>query len=73
MLFSAWQWLKQYLETDSIDDGRQIDCSDEHPEKVKSPRIRMAEPGSNVKCDRFWHPLKQPGEIVSTDEGIEID
>jgi hypothetical protein len=33
----------------------------------------MSQPGSNVKVESFWQPVKQKWEMVLTDEGIQTD
>jgi anti-sigma regulatory factor (Ser/Thr protein kinase) len=53
--------------------GIQIDFSDEQPRNAKSPRIESREPTSNVTLERFAHPEKQRTEMISTDEGRQID
>jgi hypothetical protein len=67
------QFLKQDLEIVSIDEGMQIDVSDEQFSKADSPRFERREPIAKVKCDRFRQSLKQNREIVSIDEGTQID
>jgi hypothetical protein len=37
------------------------------------PRIEILEPVSNVNLERRWEYSKQESEIVSMDEGIQID
>jgi hypothetical protein len=65
--------LKQKAERVSIDEGIQIDSSDEQFEKAASPRVRSRQPRSNVNVRRCPHSLKQLFESVSIDEGIQID
>jgi hypothetical protein len=57
----------------SIDEGIQIDSSDEQLENADSPRFEILEPLSNVKIERFVHLKKQYEEMVPIDEGIQID
>jgi hypothetical protein len=57
----------------SIDEGIQIECSDEQFPNANSPRPETLQQLSNVKIERFLQPLKQFLEMVSTDEGIQID
>jgi hypothetical protein len=56
-----------------IEEGMQIDTSDEHHKNVNSPRTEILQPDSNVKDDRFPQLVKQLPETVSTDEGMQID
>jgi hypothetical protein len=51
----------------------QIDRSDEQPSNAWLARIDSSESGSNVKSERFRHLEKQPSEIVSTEDGMQID
>jgi hypothetical protein len=61
------------LESLSTDEGIQIDWSDEHCENADSPRSESLQPHSNAAEERALHSLKHDLEIVSTDEGNEID
>jgi hypothetical protein len=67
------QLRKQDSEIVSIDEGRQIDSSDEQSENADSPRSESLDPLSNVKVARHSHDLKQELEIVSIEDGIQID
>jgi hypothetical protein len=67
------QPVKQELEIVSIDDGRQIDPSDEHPRNADSPRLETREPGSNVKVESVLQPSKQDFGIASVHEGLQLD
>jgi hypothetical protein len=67
------QGVKQDLEIVSIDEGRQIDQSEEQWSKADSPRFESREPGSKVKCSRFRQDRKHSWAIVSTEEGMQID
>jgi hypothetical protein len=55
------------------DEGMQIDCNDEQEEKTSSSRAESLQPDSNVKSKRFWLQLKQNLEMVSNDDGIQIE
>jgi hypothetical protein len=57
----------------SIDEGIQIDLSDVQSSNADSPRLEIWQPDSNVSSERPWQFKKQNPEIVSTDEGIQID
>jgi hypothetical protein len=57
----------------TIDEGRQIDRSDKQSSKADPPRIEILEPVSNVTVERAWQLLKVESEIVSIDDGIQID
>jgi hypothetical protein len=57
----------------SIDEGIQIDGSDEQLENANAPRVVTRQQLSNVKIERFVQSKKQPDEMVSIDEGIQID
>jgi hypothetical protein len=56
-----------------MDEGRQIDESDEQLENADSPRVKSLHPDPNVTLESFSQQLKQPLQIVSTHEGIQID
>jgi hypothetical protein len=64
---------KHSLEIVSIDEGIQIDSSDEQLENADSPRVDTLQPISIVKMERFVQSWKQWLEMVSIDEGIQID
>jgi hypothetical protein len=51
----------------------QIDRRNKHSSNADFPKIETLEPASNVKFERVQQSLKQALEIVSTDEGIQID
>jgi hypothetical protein len=56
----------------SIEEGIQIERSDEHPANVNSSRMEIAQPYSKAKYEstlQFW---KQDFEIASMEEGIQI-
>jgi hypothetical protein len=57
----------------SIDEATQIDRSDEHLRNRDSLRIDSLQPGSNVKVESWRHDAKQDWEIVSIDEGMQIE
>jgi hypothetical protein len=65
--------VKQHDEIVSIDEGKQIDRSDEHQQKANSPIAATREPGSNLKSERALHERKQLAGITSTDEGMQTD
>jgi hypothetical protein len=64
---------KHSLEIVSIDEGIQIDRTDEQFLNVDSPRIETVQPLSKVNFERFVHFPTQESEIVSVDERIQID
>jgi hypothetical protein len=43
----------------AIDEGIQIDSSDEHPQNAQSPRPETLHPGSNVNIARARQESKQ--------------
>jgi hypothetical protein len=51
----------------------QIDCSSRHEQNAPSPRIESREPEANDSSDKLSQWLKQHFEIVSIDEGMQID
>jgi hypothetical protein len=55
------------------DEGMQIDCNDEHKQKVPLSRAESSQPGSNVKTRSLALQRKQASEMVSIDDGIQID
>jgi hypothetical protein len=59
------QHAKQELGIVSIDEGIQIDSSDEHPKNVDSPRIRTREPVSKVTITIVPQKQKHPHSIRS--------
>jgi hypothetical protein len=65
--------LKQLSEIVSIDEGIQIDRSDEQNENAYSPRFETLQQLSNVKIERFMQLKKQFLEMISIDAGIQID
>jgi hypothetical protein len=65
--------LKQNPEIVSIDEGRQIDWSDEQDANASAPKLESLEPDSNVTCESAVQSRKQLLAIVSIDEGIQID
>jgi hypothetical protein len=67
------QPLKQSGEILPSDEGTQMHRSEEQCENAKSQRVEMAHPDSNVTFDRFRHSWKQYFEMVSSDEGMQID
>jgi hypothetical protein len=70
---SPEQAVKQIGEIASIDEGRQIDCSERQDANAHSSRLESLEPASNVKVDSLSQNEKQPLEIVPTEEGMQID
>jgi hypothetical protein len=67
------QSLKQLSEIVARDDGNETDLSDQHPSKAHSPRIETRQPDSNANFERFLHKEKHNAEMISTDEGTQID
>jgi anti-sigma regulatory factor (Ser/Thr protein kinase) len=45
----------------------------EHPRNAESAAFKTAEPGSNVTRERVLQLQKQHSEIVSIDEGMQIE
>jgi hypothetical protein len=45
---------KAFLEMTAMDEGSQIDRSDEQPQKADSPMLDSLEPGSNATLARLW-------------------
>jgi hypothetical protein len=50
-----------------------IDPSDEQFIMAAKRRTESLEPGSKFKSERFRHPMKQRSEIVSNEQGMQID
>jgi hypothetical protein len=63
------QSLKQHGKIASIDEGRQIDWSEEQFSNADSPRIKILEPASKANVERAVHPQKQTAPMVARDEG----
>jgi hypothetical protein len=57
----------------SIDAGRVMQKSDEQFKNADSPRRQMRQSRSKVTLKRFPHFEKQNLEILTIDEGIQID
>jgi hypothetical protein len=57
----------------SIDEGIQIDRSDEQVQNADVPRVETLQSLSNVKMERLPQLRKQSLEMISIDEGIQID
>jgi hypothetical protein len=57
----------------SIDEGIQIDWSDEQPQNAFSPSLDNSEHLSNPKLESFSQEEKQLEQMSLTDEGIQID
>jgi hypothetical protein len=57
----------------SIEEGIQIDSSDEQYENADSPSSEIWQPRSNVNVERCLQQVKQDFEMTSMDEGIQID
>jgi hypothetical protein len=64
---------KQLSEMVSIDEGIQIDRSDEQCANADSPSVETLQQLSNVKIERFLQLEKQSSAMVVIDEGIQID
>jgi hypothetical protein len=73
MLTRLRQFVKQDQAIVFIDDEIEIDSSDEHASNADSPRVAILESGSNLTLEMHSHLLKEDFEIVSIDEGREID
>jgi hypothetical protein len=56
-----------------IDEGIQIDWSDEQFSNADGPRVETLEQLSNVKIERFVQFQKQEFQMIAIDEGIQID
>jgi hypothetical protein len=68
---AEWAFLlspKPDLEIVSMDEGRQIDVSDENRSNAGSPGIDNLDTDSNVTVERLSQPLKDFLAIVSTDD-----
>jgi hypothetical protein len=57
----------------SVDEGMQIDASEEQKANADSPRVDKLDPFSNETLERLLASAKHDPEMVSTDEGIQID
>jgi hypothetical protein len=64
---------KQLDESVAIDEGIQIDRSDEENQKAHGPRIEMVQPGSKAKIETFPKLLNQDWVNVLIDEGTQSD
>jgi hypothetical protein len=51
----------------------QIDLCDEHHSNASPPSTEILAPVAKDKSDRLPHALKQQSEIISSDEGRQID
>jgi hypothetical protein len=51
----------------------QIDFNDEQPRKAFSPRKESRLPDSNVTPERDLQKEKQEADIVSTDDGMQMN
>jgi hypothetical protein len=56
-----------------MDEGMQIDRSDEQPANADSPSVESLEPDPNVNTERRTQGEKHDRDIVSIDEGRQID
>jgi hypothetical protein len=64
--------MKQRLEIVKIDEGIQIDRSDEHLENDPVEKVEIAEPNSNARKESFEHHEKDNlGGIGPIDEGMQ--
>jgi hypothetical protein len=63
---------KQDVRRCLIDEGIQIEASDEQEEKAVSCTVEIRESLSNMMLERFAHFEKQASEIVSIDRGTQI-
>jgi hypothetical protein len=57
----------------STDEGTEIDRNEEQYENAKSSRLASLMPALKVTFERLLQWLKQNFEILSIDEGIQID
>jgi hypothetical protein len=53
--------------------GKQIDSSDKHPSNAEAAIEESREPGSKLTFDIFLQFLKHHLQILSSDEGMQID
>jgi hypothetical protein len=67
------QHAKDHLETVSMDEGRQIDRSDEQLQKAPWPSSESLLLPSNVTVKSCAVEAKQSLEMTSIDEGMQID
>jgi hypothetical protein len=65
--------MKQPWQSNSTDDGMQIDESDEQDEKADFSIRESLQPDSNVTLESTVHSMKQPAQRSSTDDGMQID
>jgi hypothetical protein len=56
-----------------IEEGIQIDSSHEQFPNAYSPRVESLDPASKVKSQRLMQEAKHSVEIVSIDDGRQID
>jgi hypothetical protein len=62
--------MKQSLEIRSIDEGMQIECSDEQHSNADLSSIETRQPSPNVTDKTEWQLRKDPTEIASSLFGI---
>jgi hypothetical protein len=62
---------KQSEQSDSTDEGIQIDLSDEHCLNAESSKTVTQLPLSKATAERSWHLSKTEREIVATDEEMQ--
>jgi hypothetical protein len=67
---SRRQYPKQDLQIAPMEEGIQIDCSDEQNSKADGPSIETLHPDSNVKVESFPQDMKQNPGMALTDELI---
>jgi hypothetical protein len=62
-----------YSSSYEFDEEGEIGISDEHPENTEGSIVEARQPFSNVTIESSVQLEKQPSEIVSIDEGIQIN
>jgi hypothetical protein len=64
---------KQFAEIISTVDGMQTDANDEQYANAEHPSVETRDPASNVTWESVEHSIKHIPEIVSIDDGMQID
>jgi hypothetical protein len=68
----AVQKEKQPSESVLTEEGMQIERRFEQSQNADSPRMAARDPNSNATCESLWQSWRQDSEIVSIDDGIQI-
>jgi hypothetical protein len=56
-----------------INEGRQIERSDEHFSNADSPILNILARPANANSERLVQDVKQPSEMTLSDEGMQIE